>query len=323
MSDHDADRDAIIALIHRNRIAVWTRNFPEYEKCFVHAPYATRWNASILNGVFRRQGWDDISARVRRQFDDAAMYNERNAYETTVENLILRIYGDMAWATFDQIYPNQHAEVAIATGVSHEARVFERHEGQWLIAFWGIMNATVNQLHAPILHVAPDGTVLWQSAAATPVLEADDDLIIRNGRVRFRDAKSNDKLQAAIRWAADRDRLLLPTRGAMPVLLEAGEGAPTKIYWVLAEGGLIILMLHTPGAGQDRLDIAAAIFGLSPAQKQLAGFVAEGLTLAEMAERMGITPNTARTHLDRIFEKTGVRTQPALVRVLLSTGAPV
>jgi DNA-binding CsgD family transcriptional regulator len=38
---------------------------------------------------------------------------------------------------------------------------------------------------------------------------------------------------------------------------------------------------------------------------------------------LGITANTARTHLDRIFDKTGVRTQPALVRALLSVAAPV
>ena len=43
----------------------------------------------------------------------------------------------------------------------------------------------------------------------------------------------------------------------------------------------------------------------------------------ERATEMKITPNTARTHLNRVFEKTGVRTQTALVRVLLSTAAPI
>ena len=36
---------------------------------------------------------------------------------------------------------------------------------------------------------------------------------------------------------------------------------------------------------------------------------------------MGTTESTARTHLNRVFDKTGVRTQPALVRVLLSAPA--
>jgi DNA-binding CsgD family transcriptional regulator len=65
------------------------------------------------------------------------------------------------------------------------------------------------------------------------------------------------------------------------------------------------------------------VFGLSPAQKQVAIYVAQGLPLNDISDRMKITANTARTHLNRIFEKTGVHNQPALVRVLLSAGAPI
>ena len=31
----------------------------------VHAPYATRWNASRHAGIFVRQGWDELADRVR------------------------------------------------------------------------------------------------------------------------------------------------------------------------------------------------------------------------------------------------------------------
>jgi DNA-binding CsgD family transcriptional regulator len=69
--------------------------------------------------------------------------------------------------------------------------------------------------------------------------------------------------------------------------------------------------------------MAAAIYGLSPTQKQLAALVAEGVTLPEIARRLRIRTSTARTHLQRIFDKTGVRTQPALVRVMLSVVPPI
>jgi DNA-binding CsgD family transcriptional regulator len=36
----------------------------------------------------------------------------------------------------------------------------------------------------------------------------------------------------------------------------------------------------------------------------------------------GVTLNTARTHLRRLFDKTGVRTQAALVRALLAITPP-
>ena len=98
----------------------------------------------------------------------------------------------------------------------------------------------------------------------------------------------------------------------------------TKVYWVFAEGGIIVLASAHAGIDEDRLEIAAAdLRSLSGPEARPRGLVIEGLSLPEIAERMSITANTARTHLNRVFEKTGVRTQPALVRVLLSSAPPV
>jgi DNA-binding CsgD family transcriptional regulator len=48
-----------------------------------------------------------------------------------------------------------------------------------------------------------------------------------------------------------------------------------------------------------------------------------GHDLVNAAERLGVSVNTTRTHLQRMFDKTGVRTQPALVRALLSVASPL
>ncbi|WP_423067554.1 response regulator transcription factor [Devosia sp. CN2-171] len=318
------DRAAIVDLLNRSRIAIWTHDFDSYASCFVHADYVTRWHASPSVGIFRRIGWDDIAARVRKLCDNDELRIERYAYDTVIENLNLRIEGDMAWATFDQVYPSiGKDQLYYYGGVSHEARVLERHNGIWLIVFLGVMHGSVGHYDTPILQVTADGEVTWKSPTAPAALEDDDDLTIRNGRVRFRDSKANQKLQAALRWAAARDTSLLPQRGTHPIVIEAGEGLPTKVYWVFAEGGQILLSLSVPGIDADRLKVAAAIFGLSPAQKQVAGLVVEGLSHREIAERAGISQATVRTHVNRVFEKTGVRTQPALVRVLLSSAPPV
>lgn len=318
------ERSAIVDVLHRTRIAIWTHDFDAYASCFVHADYVTRWNASRHVGVFRRQGWDDIATRVRKTFEDESLRIPQYAHEARIENLNLRIVGDMAWATFDQIYPSVGQDRHYYYGgVSHEVRVLEKHDGTWLIVFLGVMHGSVGRHDTPILHVTPDGAVTWQSPSASAALETDDDVTIRNGRVRFRDARADKKLQAALRWAAERDTALLPQRGTFPVVVDAGEGLPAKVYWIFAEGGQIIFCLHVPGIDTERLEVAAAIFGLSPVQKQIAALVVEGRALREIAEVLAISPNTARTHLNRVFEKTGVRTQPALVRVLLSSAPPV
>jgi DNA-binding CsgD family transcriptional regulator len=67
-------------------------------------------------------------------------------------------------------------------------------------------------------------------------------------------------------------------------------------------------------------DILARLHGLSPAEAKVAAEVLEGGSLREIAERLGVTRNTANTHLKRVFEKTGTRRQSDLVR-LLALGA--
>ena len=82
------DEAELHELINRTRIAIWTQDYELYQSCFVHAPYATRWNASRRTGIFVRESWDEISDRVRTMFaSEPHMKIPANAYDTTIENL--------------------------------------------------------------------------------------------------------------------------------------------------------------------------------------------------------------------------------------------
>jgi len=317
------DEAQILALIHANRIAMWMGDYEAYAKCFVQAPYTTRWNASMHAGIFVRRGWEEISTRVKELWKvSRAFPNPVFAHETTVENVQTRVIGDMAWTTYTQRYPGIPEHHGNGLSPTCELRILERHEGEWRIAFLGFLDPDTSPRGAALLQLAADGSVLMQSPEATAALAAEDDLVIRGGKLHIRDSRTDQKLQAAIRWAASKNSTLIPERGALPIVLEAGEGLPTKVWWVLAESGSVFFSLGDKQRDARRLQAATVVYELSPAQEQVAALIVEGLALAEIAARMKITPNTARTHLDRVFEKTGVRTQSALVRVLLSTAAP-
>jgi DNA-binding CsgD family transcriptional regulator len=64
-------------------------------------------------------------------------------------------------------------------------------------------------------------------------------------------------------------------------------------------------------------DMLARLHGLSPAEARVAAEVLEGGSLPDVAERLGISRNTANTHLKRVFEKTGTQRQADLVRLLV------
>ncbi len=60
------------------------------------------------------------------------------------------------------------------------------------------------------------------------------------------------------------------------------------------------------------------LYGLTKAEAHIAQVLAQGTRLVEASKILGITTETARTHLKRIFSKTGTAGQVELVHLLLS-----
>jgi DNA-binding CsgD family transcriptional regulator len=61
-----------------------------------------------------------------------------------------------------------------------------------------------------------------------------------------------------------------------------------------------------------------ALYGLTPTECRVADLLLEGLETGEVAERLRITPETARFHVKRILTKTGTRRRSELMRLMLS-----
>ncbi len=59
-----------------------------------------------------------------------------------------------------------------------------------------------------------------------------------------------------------------------------------------------------------------ALYGLTPAEAALAARVASGGGVKAAARALGIAPSTARTHLHRVFDKTGTARQAELAALL-------
>lgn len=84
-------------------------------------------------------------------------------------------------------------------------------------------------------------------------------------------------------------------------------GAAIRVFAVPLDTGL---KAEQPQRGLERA------FGLSSSEARVAVCIATGMTPKEAAEDLGIAVSTARTHLLRAFEKTGVRRQADLVGLI-------
>ncbi len=84
----------------------------------------------------------------------------------------------------------------------------------------------------------------------------------------------------------------------------------------------VALFVHDPEDMASNIEhLVADGLGLSPSEAAVAARVWEGDSIADAARELKISPNTVKTHLKAIFEKTGVDRQSALVRKIAVTVA--
>jgi DNA-binding CsgD family transcriptional regulator len=90
----------------------------------------------------------------------------------------------------------------------------------------------------------------------------------------------------------------------------------TEIYIAILAAGFVALGIWTGNrltprrAGAEpfaRNDAAIRALGLSPRECEILAALASGESNKELARRLGISPNTVKTHLARVYEKLEVQ----------------
>jgi DNA-binding CsgD family transcriptional regulator len=64
----------------------------------------------------------------------------------------------------------------------------------------------------------------------------------------------------------------------------------------------------------------AEAYGLTGAEVRVAEAASGGAGIGEIAHQLGLSPNTVKTHLRRIYEKTGTKRRAELARVMAMVG---
>jgi DNA-binding CsgD family transcriptional regulator len=70
--------------------------------------------------------------------------------------------------------------------------------------------------------------------------------------------------------------------------------------------------------GMAQKIMLTTFYGLTPAEQRVAQAILEGYRLDEVANKLAISRNTARTHMKRIYAKTNTARQTDLIRLLLT-----
>jgi DNA-binding CsgD family transcriptional regulator/PAS domain-containing protein len=186
---------------------------------------------------------------------------------------------------------------------------------------------TLNRLEQGILFVDLNAKIVFANKAAEKLF-ADRDLRQTKGRLQANSSAETATLHAVIaKCTATRNEL--QQSGFVSARRQPGRSPLSLLIAPLpmeTSSGLVtpqpmaVIFVNDP----DKSNKPAAVqlrkkFGMTPAEAAFAVEISTGDGIQAAADRLSISRATARTHLSRIFDKTGTRRQAELVRVLLST----
>ncbi len=193
--------------------------------------------------------------------------------------------------------------------------------------------AALDQIPIGVVIVDDAGMVLDSNHVANEVLASNDGLMVDRCGLKGYTREATLKLHELIATAINPDRQVDP-EATDTILVNRPSGRPSLAVTVgrlpLAsrflgtERRAAAIYITDPQTPFD-LDSAKLrrLYKLTPAEARLAAHMAQGSRLEDAAADLGVSLNTVRTHLKRIFSKTGTDRQAELVRLIISGPARI
>jgi DNA-binding CsgD family transcriptional regulator len=203
-----------------------------------------------------------------------------------------------------------HLQPHLARAVELGRRLAREGEATDARARWGA-------LRDPVLLVDGEARLLYANAAAETLLAGGAGLILSGGRLALAGSEADARLRALLHHASRSEGPCIG--GAMAL---AG-GRRLRVTPVLRDraplfeprAAALVLVERADTAGEPARD-ACLIYQLTPAETRVALGIVAGRSPRQIAAAAGVSLNTVRNQLQRVYEKTGVSRQAELVRLL-------
>jgi DNA-binding CsgD family transcriptional regulator len=185
----------------------------------------------------------------------------------------------------------------------------------------------LDQLPWGVLLVDEHRNRLGANRHAEEILVAGDGLTTRGNTLRADLADETARLDRLLSRALDRrGQQGASTVGTLSITRPSGAHPLSvvvvplhiKIETWSERGSIAAIFMTDPEIPLDSNEQhLREMYALTPGEARLASCLLQGKSVEQAAAAMGITLNTARAYLKRIYHKTGVRRQPELMRLLL------
>ncbi len=191
----------------------------------------------------------------------------------------------------------------------------------------------IDQLAVAAIILDESGRVLSRNKRAEELLAEADGIGMQGPSLQLTSREANRELQtmieAALRPAIDRDAVAVEALRVPRSSQRADLGLvirkvpETSAVEGQAMPSVVVFISDPERVSETPVDVITRLFGFTPTEARLAMMLAQGLNLDEASTELTVSRNTTRTHLRALFSKTGVTRQSLLVRLILSSVAPL
>ncbi len=192
--------------------------------------------------------------------------------------------------------------------------------------------STLEALTAGVVHADREACIVHANAAARAMLEAADPIRIAQGRLQLASAQASNALADAIARCAERLDQLGQRGISIPARMKDGRPFVAHVLPIRGEETrrrleqraiAAVFIARSETAPQMPAAALALLYDVTPAETRVFELMVEGLALKEIAEKLGVSITTVRTHVGRLFQKTGTSRQAELVALMSRLTLPI
>jgi DNA-binding CsgD family transcriptional regulator/PAS domain-containing protein len=191
---------------------------------------------------------------------------------------------------------------------------------------------TVDHLSTGILLTEESGRITYMNGSAEAILKDGNALKSRDGHLVAARPQVRDALSRALQESTAGRAPATSGQHAIPLPDDEGSGLIANVLplqWrdgrnpLAALPGAAAVIIQDPAEGAPPVEAIGLLYGLTAAERNVLEHVAASHTPQETADRLGVSVNTIKTHLQKIFAKTSTARQADLVRLVARSTAPL
>lgn len=201
---------------------------------------------------------------------------------------------------------------------SVEEKIYQEHVSK--LEFF-LLSEAMDHLVSGVVVIDDNLNIYYMNKAANNIIDSRKQFKHKNGKFELTNRKTRKEFLEKID-KRDSLALILDTGKADLNILIFPIDNPAK-YNLNAASSFIMYLFDSVCDADKIEEVVRTLYKLSPTEARVASHLVFNPYLTDVAAKMGITYNTARTHLKKIYQKTETNKLPALIQKIVTGPAGI